>query len=63
MDTHLTPRSDARQASIIRQGLEWHRTYGQRSAAAYLLHRNVPRAVIERVLAAACRQEDGPDGR
>ena len=58
MDTKITTRSDAKQASVIRQALEWHRTYGQRSAAAFLVCRNVPRAVIDRVLAAACRRED-----
>jgi hypothetical protein len=58
MDTKIIPRSDAQQASVIRQGIDWYRTYGQRSAAAFLVHRNVPRAVIERVLAAACRRED-----
>jgi len=58
MDTKIIPRSDAHQASVIRQGLEWHRTYGQRSAAAFLVYRNVPRPVIERVLAEACRRED-----
>ncbi|MRW82685.1 hypothetical protein GJ698_01095 [Pseudoduganella sp. FT26W] len=54
----MTPRSDAQQASIIREGLEWSRTYGQRSAAAFLLFRKVPRAVVERILTAACRRED-----
>ncbi|MET0321298.1 MAG: hypothetical protein ABW069_11310 [Duganella sp.] len=58
MDTKMHPRSDARLASIVRQGLEWSRTYGQRSAAAFLLVRKVPRAVIERVLATNCRKED-----
>jgi hypothetical protein len=58
MDTKMHPRSDARQASIVRQGLEWSRTYGQRSAAAFLLARKVPRTVIERVLATNCRKED-----
>lgn len=58
MDTTITPRSDAHQASVIRQALEWHRTYGRRSAAAFLVYRNVPRAVIDRVLAVACRRED-----
>lgn len=58
MDTTITPRSDAQQASVIRQALEWRRTYGHRSAAAFLVYRNVPRAVIDRVLAAACRRED-----
>ncbi|SDF73862.1 MULTISPECIES: hypothetical protein [unclassified Duganella] len=58
MDTKITPRSDVRQASIVRQGLEWARTYGQRSAAAYLLVRNVPRAVVERIFSTACRRDD-----
>jgi hypothetical protein len=62
MDTKIIPgfdpRHDARQASIVRQALEWHRTYGQRSAAAFLVYRNVPRPVIDRVLAEACRRED-----
>jgi len=58
MDTKQLPRTDARQASIVRQGLEWARTYGQRSAAAFLLVRKVPRPVVERILAAAIRKED-----
>ncbi|WP_432378202.1 hypothetical protein [Duganella sp. P38] len=58
MDTNFTPRSDARQASIVRQGIEWARTYGQRSAAAYLLFRNVPRSVVERILSSTCRRDD-----
>ncbi|MBV7534981.1 hypothetical protein KW842_04275 [Duganella sp. sic0402] len=58
MDTKITPRSDARQASIVRQGLEWAQTYGQRSAAAYLLFRNVPRSIVERIFSSACRQDD-----
>ncbi|NGZ86237.1 hypothetical protein [Duganella aceris] len=58
MNTKIIPRSDAQQASVIRQGIEWYRTYGQRSAAAFMVYRNVPRPVIERVLAAACRRED-----
>jgi hypothetical protein len=58
MDTKLTPRADARQADIVRQGLAWSRTYGQRSAAAFLLFRQVPRAVVERILSDACRKDD-----
>lgn len=58
MDNKLTPRSDARQSAIVRQGLEWSRIYGQRSAAAWLLFRKVPRAVVERLLAAGGRKED-----
>jgi hypothetical protein len=58
MDMKTHTRSDARQASIVRDGLAWARTYGQRSAAAYLLFRQVPRAVIERIFAASCRAED-----
>jgi hypothetical protein len=58
MDIKMTPRSDAQQASVVRQGLEWSRIYGQRSAAAFLLFRKVPRAVVERILADACRKED-----
>ena len=58
MDIRKLPRTDARQASIVRQGLEWARTYGQRSAAAFLLVRKVPRPVVERILAAATRKED-----
>lgn len=54
----MTPRSDAQQASVVRQGIEWSRTYGQRSAAAFLLFRKVPRDVVERILADACRKED-----
>ena len=42
MDIKKTPRTDARHASIVRQGLEWALTYGQRSAAAFLLVRKVP---------------------
>jgi hypothetical protein len=58
MDIKMIPRSDTRQASIVRQGLDWARTYGQRSAAAYLLFRNVPRSIVERILSSACRQDD-----
>jgi len=58
MDTNLTPRCDAQQASVVRQGLEWSRIYGQRSAAAWLLFRKVPRAVVERLLADGGRRED-----
>jgi hypothetical protein len=46
MDIKKTPRTDARHASIVRQGLEWALTYGQRSAAAFLLVRKVPRPVV-----------------
>ncbi|KQQ32348.1 hypothetical protein ASF61_14970 [Duganella sp. Leaf126] len=53
-------RTDTRQASIVRQGLDWALTYGQRSAAAFLLARQVPRAVVERIFSAATRQEDQP---
>lgn len=60
MDTKLHPRTDAHQASIVRQGLEWSRIYGQRSAAAWLLFRQVPRAVVERILATTGRKEDQP---
>lgn len=42
----------------MRQGLAWAQTYGQRSAAAFLLFRQVPRAVVERILANACRKDD-----
>ena len=49
MDIKKTPRTDARHASIVRQGLEWALTYGQRSAAAFLLVRKVPRPVVERI--------------
>jgi len=58
MDTKLIPRSDAQQAAIVRQGLAWSQTYGQRSAAAFLLFRQVPRAVVERILSDACRKDD-----
>lgn len=58
MNTKFTPRSDARQAAIIRQGIDWARTYGQRSAAAYLLFRNVPRPLVERILSTTCRRDD-----
>jgi hypothetical protein len=58
MDTKIIPRSDADQASIVRQGIEWYRTYGQRSAAAFLAHRHIPRAVIERVFVAARRRRE-----
>lgn len=49
MDIKKTPRTDARHASIVRQGLEWALTYGQRSATAFLLVRKVPRPVVERI--------------
>lgn len=49
MDIKKTPRTDARHESIVRQGLEWALTYGQRSAAAFLLVRKVPRPVVERI--------------
>lgn len=49
MDIKKTPRTDARHASIVRQGLEWALTYGQRSAAAFLLVRKVPRPEVERI--------------
>lgn len=49
IDIKKTPRTDARHASIVRQGLEWALTYGQRSAAAFLLVRKVPRPVVERI--------------
>lgn len=49
MDIKKTPRTDARHASIVRQGLEWALTYGQRSAAVFLLVRKVPRPVVERI--------------
>ena len=49
MDIKKTPRTDAHHASIVRQGLKWALTYGQRSAAAFLLVRKVPRPVVERI--------------
>jgi len=58
MDKKIIPRCNAEQARVVRQGVEWYRTYGQRSAAAYLLTRRVPRAVIDRVFLAANRRED-----
>ena len=63
MDNTNIPRDNAALAAVVRAGLEWGRTYGQRSAAAYLVYRNVPRAIIERIFQAACRHDDHPGPR
>lgn len=60
MKNKLILRTDTQRATVIRQGLDWCRTYGQRSAAAYMVYRQIPRAVIERVLAAGARKDDHP---
>jgi uncharacterized protein with GYD domain len=44
-------RSNAAIAQLVDQGIEWRDTYGTRSAAAFLAIREVPRPIIQRVLA------------
>lgn len=58
MNRPFSHRTDLRQALLIRQGLEWYRTYGQRSAYAYLLHREVPRERIDRIFSESRRRDD-----
>jgi len=51
-------RANAQNAHIVRQAVPWQQTYGRRSAAAFLVLRAIPRAVINRVLDATYRKED-----
>ena len=44
-------RSNAAIAQLVDQGIEWRNTYGQRSAAAFLAFRKIPRPIIQRVVA------------
>jgi hypothetical protein len=43
-------RTNLATATVVNQGIAWCETYGQRSAAAFLVHRAIPRPVIQRVL-------------
>lgn len=43
-------RTNSATAKVVNQGIEWQKTYGPRSAAAYLAHRHIPRSVIRRVV-------------
>ena len=43
-------RTNLATATVVNQGIAWRETYGQRSAAAFLAHRAIPRPVIQRVI-------------
>lgn len=43
-------RSNSATANVVNQGIQWRETYGARSAAAFLAHRDIPRPVIQRVI-------------
>ena len=43
-------RTNLATATVVNQGVAWRETYGQRSAAAFLVHRAIPRTVILRVI-------------
>lgn len=43
-------RTNFATATVVNQGIAWRETYGQRSAAAFLVHRAIPRQVIQRVI-------------
>jgi hypothetical protein len=47
---NLDNRTNSAAANVVNQGIEWQKTYGSRSAAAFLAHRNIPRPVIRRVV-------------
>lgn len=47
---HLDNRTNSAAAELVNQGIAWRETYGARSAAAFLAHRNVSRTIIRRVL-------------
>lgn len=46
----LDNRTNSATAKLVNQGIAWQETYGPRSAAAFLAHRDVPRAIIRRVV-------------
>lgn len=55
-------RTNLTTAGVVNQGIAWRETYGQRSAAAFLLHRAIPRQVIERVFGSgAIRRAPTPE--
>lgn len=43
-------RTNSAIAKVVDQGIEWQRTYGSRSAAAFLAYRDIPRSIIQRVV-------------
>ena len=43
-------RTNLATATVVNEGIAWRETYGSRSAAAFLAHRAIPRAVIQRVI-------------
>ena len=47
---NLDNRTNSAAAQVVNQGIEWQKTYGSRSAAAFLAHRHIPRAIIRRVV-------------
>jgi hypothetical protein len=47
---HDENRTNAAVATLVEQGIEWQKTYGSRSAAAFLAHRAIPRPVIQRIV-------------
>lgn len=47
---YVDKRTNLATASVVNQGIAWRDTYGTRSAAAFLAHRAIPRAVIRRVV-------------
>jgi hypothetical protein len=47
---NLDNRTNSATAQVVNQGIEWQKTYGSRSAAAFLAHRHIPRAIIRRVV-------------
>ena len=47
---HQDNRTNSALAKVVNQGIEWQRTYGSRSAAAFLAHRAIPRSIIRRVV-------------
>ena len=47
---NLDNRTNSATAKVVNQGIEWQKTYGSRSAAAFLAHRHIPRSVIRRVV-------------
>ncbi|MBZ2207491.1 hypothetical protein [Massilia soli] len=47
---YLDQRTNLATATVVNEGIAWRETYGTRSAAAFLAHRAIPRAVIQRVV-------------
>ena len=47
---NLDNRTNSAAAKVVNHGIEWQKTYGSRSAAAFLAHRHIPRSVIRRVV-------------